>query len=195
MACGGDDASEIDHVSSTERDATAASKPARYVGEVEDSDVRVGVVADGEHARVFFCGGDDSFATATRWFNLEVHDSELNVDDGEWHLHATHSDERVDGEITHDPDAARPFSTTPIAEDTLSGLYEGTAPCGRMGLIVSQARKGAAIDAQGACVGDGHTPEQVNPIMPLAAESGKIRVQTPTEDATALLQAATLTPL
>ena len=200
MACGSDDASEIDHVSRTAHDATADAEPARYVGEVQDSDVRVGVVADAEHARVFFCGGDDSFATATRWFNLEVHDGELTADDGDWHLRATLGDAGVDGEITHDPGAARPFTTTRIVEGTLSGLYEGKSQCGRLGLIVNQPRKGGSIDAQGACVGDGHPPEQVNPITPITLESDKIRVEAPppsqdTADAEVLLQVATLTPL
>src|SRR5262245_41600199 len=84
-ACSNDAASEIDHVSGTERDASGEAEPARYVGTVEDSDVRVGVVADSEKARVFFCGGDESFATATRWFNLELDDAELSADDGDWH--------------------------------------------------------------------------------------------------------------
>jgi hypothetical protein len=186
-ACSSDAASEIDHVSSTE--------PARYVGEVEDSDVRVAVVADAAKARVFFCGGDESFATETRWFNLELDEAELSADDGDWHLRATRDEESVYGEITHDPDAPRAFSTALVAKGTLSGLYEGKAQCGRIGLIVSQAEQGSSIEAQGACVGEGHPPEQVNPITPITSEAGKIRVQAPSEDATPLLQAATLTPL
>ena len=46
-----------------------ASTPAlRYwVGTVEDSDIRLGVAQEPERARVFFCGGPSSYATATRW--------------------------------------------------------------------------------------------------------------------------------
>jgi hypothetical protein len=101
----------------------------------------------------------------------------------------------ISGSITHDPDDGRPFSARPVEKETLAGLYEGKASCGRLGLIVTQAQKNTQPSAQGACVGDDHDPEQVNPIEPIASQQGKVRVQAPGEDASPLLGAATLTPL
>lgn len=43
----------------------------RWVGAVEETDVRVAMLAGAGRARLFFCGGAESYATATRWFNIE----------------------------------------------------------------------------------------------------------------------------
>ena len=49
-------------------------------------------------------------------------------------------------------------------------------PCGRVGLIVTQPSPDETATAQGACVGPGHLPEQVNPILPIARrDDGSIR--------------------
>lgn len=191
-ACTDDDAgSDLDH---SHADA-GASQPERMVGAIDDSDVVLGVVANLERARFFFCGGDSSYATATKWFNLDFAGETLAADDGAWHLRATRAADGISGTLTHDPADARAFSAHAVAKDTLAGLYEGKAGCGRLGLIVTQADKNTQPKAQGACVGDDHDPEQVNPIEPLASQQGKIRVQAPEEDAMPLLGAATMTPL
>ena len=168
---------------------------ARYVGEVEDSDVRVAVIADAERARVFFCGGDSSYASDTHWFGLDLDGDTLDADDGAWHLHAERDGSGVHGDIEHADTAARSFSAAPVASDTLAGLYEGTGQCGRLGLIVAQTRPNAAVHAQGACVGSGHDPEQVDPIFPIALMHGGVQVQAPGEDAQPVLEPAGLTPL
>lgn len=192
-ACTDDDeGSDLDHSHS---DAGADSQPERMVGAIDDSDVVLGVVANRQRARLFFCGGDGSYATATKWFNLDFAGDELKADDGAWHLRAMRNDAGISGMITHDPDDARPFSARPIAQETLAGLYEGKAGCGRLGLVVTQGDKNTQPKAQGACVGDDHDPEQVNPIEPIASQQGKVRVQAPGEDAMPLLAAATMTPL
>jgi hypothetical protein len=73
-------------------------------------------------------------------------------------------------------------------------LWEGQGECGRLGLIVTQASPTTKIQAQGACVGDGHQPEQVNPITPIASENGKVPVEAP-DGGKVLLAPATLKPL
>lgn len=167
----------------------------RYVGEVDDSDVRVAVVADAEHARVFFCGGDSSYASDTHWFAVDVTGDTFDADDGAWQLHATRGDDGVLGDVQHGDEAARSFTTSRVVSGTLAGLYEGTGHCGRIGLIVAQTSPHADVHAQGACVGDGHDPEQVNPIFPIALMQGGVQVQAPGEDAQPVLEPASLTPL
>lgn len=176
-------------------DDSLANVPERLVGSVEDSDVVVAAVSDSAQTRLFFCGGDSSYATATRWFNLALDGDTLNADDGAWHLRATLDRDGIHGEITHDPDEARKFKAVPVAKGTLAGLYEGKAGCGRLGLIVTQPDLESDPAAQGACVGEGHDPEQVNPITPVESVEGKIRVQAPSEDKQVLMQVAGIKPL
>jgi hypothetical protein len=175
--------------------ADGGGREPRYVGEVDDSDVRVAVIADDEHARVFFCGGDSSYASDTHWFALDLDGDTLDADDGDWHLHAERGSDGVHGDLEHADDAARSFTASPVAPGTLAGLYEGTGQCGRIGLIVAQTTPDADVHAQGACVGGGHDPEQVNPIFPIALMHGGVQVQAPGEDAQPVLEPATLTPL
>jgi hypothetical protein len=62
---------------------------------------------------------------------------------------------------------------------TLTGLYSGQAPCGRVGLIVSQPSAEDEPSGQGAClrfVDDQISVEQVNPVLPLAKLEDFIRV-------------------
>jgi hypothetical protein len=42
----------------------------RWVGAIEQTDVRVAVIAGSGKVRLFFCGGAESYATATRWFDV-----------------------------------------------------------------------------------------------------------------------------
>lgn len=181
-------------VDSARTDADGGESVGRFVGEVEDSDVRVAIVADDKRARLFFCGGEASVAEKTHWFNLSKDADELEVEEGKFALRARFDGDAVSGEYAVG-DERRAFSSKRVDKATLAGLYEGTGECGRLGLIVSQSAPKAEIEAQGACVGMGHTPEQVNPILPISAEDGKIRVKAPGRDDSLLLGAAGLSPL
>jgi hypothetical protein len=169
----------------------------RWVGQVEDSDVRVAVLAGATQARIFFCGGAESYAQATRWLNLDVDTGEVRYDQAGFRVHASIQHDRVAGEIERDAQGVHAFQADLVDPATLAGLYEGQAGCGRLGLIVAQPSEQSEPVAQGACVGEGHPPEQVNPILPIAQELGRIRVQTPDTNGaqTTLLQRANLQPL
>lgn len=193
---GSGSSSETDHNAQTDADGGSASGV--FVGEVEDSDVRVAVLLDDSHVRLFFCGGADSVADKTHWFNLTKDPGDVAVARAEddaalsaaFDLDAVSGDYSVGGE-------RHAYTAQRVAKGTLSGLYEGKGECGRLGLIVRQSAPNAEITAQGACVGNGHTPEQVNPILPLSSQDGKIRVRAPgqSDDDILLLQAAGTTPL
>jgi hypothetical protein len=199
VGCGGDDANgpALHHDAGTAHDDDAGSGDAiqRFVGAVDDDDARVAVVSDRAQLRLFFCGSQGSVATSTSWFNLDVHDGAIAVA-APFKVSATIAADGVIGSVTRADGIARHFHAAPIAQGTLAGLYEGTSDCGRLGLIVTQAAPDAELSAQGACVGDGHAPEQVNPILPLTSQAGRIPVQTPGDAASAtLLRAASLQPL
>jgi hypothetical protein len=179
----------------SERDA-AVLVSTRFVGAVEDSDARVAIVRGGTYMRLFFCGGPDSVASATQWFNLDTNDDDVTITTP-WQVSAHVASDAVTGQVTRDDGIVRNFSAKPIADGTLAGLYEGKGDCGRLGLIVTQPDKSAEVSTQGACVGDGHVPEQVNPILPVSLDEGTIAVQAPGGNAgeTAQLMAAALQAL
>ncbi|HKU41887.1 MAG TPA: hypothetical protein VJR89_27205 [Polyangiales bacterium] len=150
-----------------------------WVGAVEDSDIRLGVAEQGERARLFFCGGPKSYETSTRWVvvDLAADGGGFELDDGDWQIAGTLGDDALRGKVRIGSGDARSFAARPTSDDTLAGLYEGMADCGRVGLIVTQAERSDEPTGQGACVGTGHPPEQVNPILPIALQNDAIGVE------------------
>jgi hypothetical protein len=178
LACS--DSAELGEVRPARPDAGEDAGPAlRYwVGEVEDSDIRLGVAEADDQARVFFCGGPSSYATSTRWLLRPLAaDGGFEHDEGGWQVSGTLSDDAITGTLRIGSEDSREFSARPVRKGTIAGLYEGQADCGRIGLIVNQADEDELPSAQGACVGTGHPPEQVNPILPIARKAGEIRVE------------------
>jgi hypothetical protein len=173
--------------------------PVRWVGAVEETDVRVAVIAGGGKARVYFCGGAESYTAATRWFNVFYDGGEhLEFEEDGWTIHAHLTLGGLIGEVELGDEVTRSVRADEIERSALAGLYEGKADCGRLGLIVTQATKGEPPTAQGACTNTtGKPPQQVQPIAPITSEAGKIRVRTPGggDDETLLLQPAALEPL
>jgi hypothetical protein len=158
-------------------EALVAASIERLVGTVSESDIRVAAVVEDARARLFFCGGPSSYATSTRWIVADVgEDGEIEFDDAGWVVHGTLNRGGLAGTLEQN-DAKRSFSAVRVTADTIAGLYEGTADCGRVGLIVSQPDRDSDPQGQGACVGEGHPPEQVNPILPVSLEDGAIPVK------------------
>lgn len=166
--------------SDAEVDADGAAVVAsiqRLVGTVSESDVRVAAVVEDDRARLFFCGGPSSYATSTRWIVADVgEDGKIEFDDAGWVVHGTLNRGGLSGTVEQN-DEKRSFSAVRVAPGTIAGLYEGTSDCGRVGLIVSQPDRDSDPQGQGACVGEGHPPEQVNPILPVSLEDGEIPVK------------------
>lgn len=169
----------------------------RWVGAVDDSDVRVAMIAGGGKARLYFCGGPSTYARATHWFNIDYDSGEhVEFEQDNWRIHAHLLLDGMSGEVDGVDDSTRTFRATLVTPSSLAGLYEGKADCGRVGVIVTQPNKGAAPSAQGACTSStGKPPQPVEPIVPEAG-SIEVRARTPGGgDATLLLRAAALEPL
>ncbi|HKQ68156.1 MAG TPA: hypothetical protein VJT73_02390 [Polyangiaceae bacterium] len=169
FACGGSPSSVT---------ATASSRV--FTGDVPGTDVRIGIIAADRHARFFFCGGPSSYATMTRWLPADIdaaHKLTLQVPGTEtWTLEGEVGDGEVVGSVDMGNAMARAFRATPVLQGTIAGLYEGTAPCGKLGLILLQKAVDATPVGQGACIGS-TTIEQVNPLAPIIrASDGTIRV-------------------
>lgn len=161
-----------------DRDAGNAARV--LVGAVEDSDIALGAVVAGDRARMFFCGGPSSYARATHWLQLELDadGSFAHVEDDGFEVAGRVRGNRVSGELDRPGDASAAFSAELVRAGTLAGLYDGEDDCGKLGLIVREGVSGGPERAQGACVGAGHAPQQVNPILPVGLDAdGSIPVE------------------
>lgn len=177
--------------------AERSASPLRWVGAVEQTDVSVAVLAGAGKARVYFCGGAQSSAASTRWFDFPYDGGEhIEVEQDSWRIHVHLTLRGLVGEVELGDQVTRSVQASKVDPSTLAGLYEGTADCGRVGLIVTQATKSAPPTATGACTStNGKPPRQVQPVAPITSEAGEIRVQVSGEGNTLLLRPAGLEPL
>jgi hypothetical protein len=161
-----------------EGDAAVEASIQRLVGTVDDSDIRVAAVIENrERGRVFFCGGPTSYATSTKWVSVALAaDGGFDFDADGWTVSGKLTAAALSGTVQQN-DQSRRFSALKVAPGTIAGLYDGTSDCGRVGLIVAQPDEGSDPKGQGACVGEGHPPEQVSPFLPVALKDGAISVK------------------
>lgn len=148
----------------------AEPSPRAWVGEVQGTDIKVALADRGDSVALFFCGGDDSYTDSTRWFSEGALLGEpFSFTEDGWSIDGG-IDERVfSGSLKTDieTDIARNWMAEPVAPGTVAGLYEGDAPCGKLGLIVTQATVDDAPTGQGACLRVENSDvivEQVNPV-------------------------------
>jgi hypothetical protein len=154
-----------------------------FTGTLEGTDARVAAVATDKHARLYFCGGDTSYETLSRWVPADIGKSgDLTADETAamgWSLRAALREGILSGSVETGDGGSYPFEAKIVDGRTIAGLYEGLSPCGKVGVIVSQDSSKDDPVAQGACIGSGTTIDihQVNPVAPLARDSkGAIRV-------------------
>jgi hypothetical protein len=148
-----------------------ALPPRVFVGEVTGTDVRLAVIATARRARIYFCGGNSTYATATRWLAADLDTGQrLTLQAPQnWQLDGQLVEATLSGTIDMGDGVSHPFAAAGVGQGTIAGLYEATAPCGKVGLIVAQLSPASDAIGQGACIGE--TPAQVmqvNPVMPLA---------------------------
>jgi hypothetical protein len=163
-----------------------------FVGALSGSDVKLGAIASAKRARLFFCGGPESYEDMTRWLVVEVDPSSAFALDADgWRIDGTLDPQQLRGQLQRDGEDAAEFAAQRVDADTLAGVYEGMDRCGRVGLIVTQPAPDEPATAQGACVAEGHLPEQVNPILPIALDAdGAIAVELMGERMASLVAAA-----
>ncbi len=144
-------------------------EPSVWVGELRGTDVKVALADKGDGAMVlFFCGGDESYATGTHWSSEGVlRTKPFSSSEGDWTVEGAIKGNVASGKASSDLLPSRSWTATSGDSSTIAGLYEGSAPCGKLGLIVTQRTVGDAPSGQGACLRvEGGRPvvEQVNPI-------------------------------
>lgn len=155
--------------------------PNVWLGELEGTDVNVALADKGGGAMVlFFCGGDDSYTTHTRWFPEGVLRTQpFSFSEADWRVEGAIKGSLASGKASSDVFSRRAWTATSANYQTISGLYEGSAPCGKLGLIVTQRTANDAPSGQGACLrmeGGKAVVEQVNPIRLAESNAREIAV-------------------
>jgi hypothetical protein len=161
---------------------SATQPPARvWVGAVEGTEVKVALADRNGAVELFFCGGPDSFATNTRWFvEGALLDAPFSFTSGGWSVKGDVRERVASGNVQADNDEPAAWTAAAADPATIAGLYEGSAPCGKLGLIVSQPTADDEPTGQGACLrveGERVTVEQVNPVrLTQRSAAGEIAV-------------------
>jgi hypothetical protein len=154
---------------SDDTESTAADpKPGVWVGEVRDSDVKVALADRDGAPQLFFCGGDASYTTHTRWFAQgALLSAPFSFSESGWSVAGEVKGDSISGTVLAENEGAGVWTANAADSSTIAGLYEGVAPCGKLGLIVTQRAADEEPTGQGACLRDfeqGLIVEQVNPV-------------------------------
>jgi hypothetical protein len=182
--------------SSSSPPGDSAAATVRFVGVLPGTDVQMAAVTSEHHARLYFCGGDTSYATSTKWLVAPLDGAgaiALGPPDSPWRLRATVVGGSLQGSIDRGDGLPAAFSAERVSESSLTGLYEANAPCGKVGVIVTQASGTDAAAVQGACIPTDSTVPivQVNPLLPVALQGdGSLGVTPAGTTETAFVRAA-----
>jgi hypothetical protein len=156
-----------------------------WVGALDETDAKVGVVHEDGNTVLFFCGGETSYPVLTRWFSGPTAlESAFSFEAAGFRVDGELVGDALEGSVLRSGEGSHAWRADPAIPGTLTGLYSGQAACGRVGLIVSQPRAEDEPTGQGACVRfiDGQiTVEQVNPVLPLKQLEDFIRVTVASE--------------
>jgi hypothetical protein len=160
--------------------SSCGSSTTTYVGTVDGTDVSVGLVTDGSHAALFFCGGPTSYATSTKWFRFGDSQDTFTAMKGTWTATGTTSVSAASGTLDRGDGQKLSWSAARVPDGSILGLYESIGAQGTAGIVVrsetdASGTQGAFIDAQLAI-------EQIIPILPLEATEHGLHVQIAGQD-------------
>lgn len=149
------------------------------VGQVSDSDITLGVVAEDDTLTVYACGGADTFATHTRWFEGTFGDGDdpdaFEIEQDGFTLSGRRSRDGLAGVLQEPDGSMRPFGAFPTGEDTLSGLYFAAIDGCRTGVVLFATPDG--VDGQGTYCNDQGEFIQVIILQPAQLQANGIEVQ------------------
>jgi hypothetical protein len=186
-------ACSADHESAT---PAPEATPRVFTGEVAGTDAQVSAIVTSHHARLYFCGGASTYTTLSRWIPAVTSRGEVTADETAgkgFSVRATLDGDELSGTLSTGDAGAYSFHAGVTNDGTVAGLYEATSPCGKVGVIVTQATAKDEPAAQGACIGTGNVVDihQVNPVLPLVrTKDGSIRVVVDGSSTEVLVRAA-----
>ena len=151
--------------------ASCGSSTTTYVGAVQGTDVAVGLVTDGSHTALFFCGGPSSFATSTKWLRFARSGDTFDQSNGAWKVAGALDGASASGTVDRGDGQALSWSATRVDDGSPEGLYESVSGSGTGGVVVR-----GPSDAQGAFTDPQQKITQIIPIFPLDLEPQGLRV-------------------
>lgn len=140
-----------------------------FVGDVEGTDIRVGLVTEGGQVAMFFCGGPTSYTQSTKWFRGASEASAISFAANGWVAKGGANGDTASGTVDPGNGNALRWTAHRVPEDGLPGLYELKDDYGTAGVIVLDAEH-----AQGALVpkNSAIAVEQIEAIRPVRAGNG-----------------------
>jgi hypothetical protein len=147
--------------------------PATYVGDVDGTDMKIGIVTEGGKVAMFACGGPTSYAQATKWFRGASEPMTISFSSDGWVAKASASGDMATGTIDRGTGIAFRFTAKKVPEDGVAGLYELKDQNGTAGVVVidSQHAQGALVPVNPAIA-----IEQIEAILPVSRVSDGIQV-------------------
>jgi hypothetical protein len=130
-------ASAVPFVGCDDREEAAAAPNAAgtFVGTVNGTDIRVGVVAKGGVAIAFFCGGPASLRD-TAWLRGEARAGALECSVAPARARGSFDGARLSGAFEPGDGRSLAFAASAVPDDGIAGLYELSDGSGRAAVIV-----------------------------------------------------------
>lgn len=150
------------------------------VGQLDGSDVVLGVVlSDDDEITAYACGGVDTYATHSRWFEGRFGEGDdpdaFSIELEDFVLSGRRTSDAIAGSL-RDPDGTtRSFTVAPTADDSLSGLYDADVDGCRTGVVLFSTPDG--VEGQGTYCNDAGEFIQVIILQPVALSAGGVQVQ------------------
>jgi hypothetical protein len=138
-----------------------------FVGEVEGTDVRVGLVTEGGSVAMFFCGGATSYTQSTKWFRGAAEPRSIAFAANSWVAKGSADGDTASGIVDRGNGIPLRWTAHKVSEDGLPGLYELKDDHGTAGVIVLDADH-----AQGALVSKTMAVQQIEAIRPVRNGNG-----------------------
>ncbi len=150
------------------------------VGAVDDTDIVLGVLIDGDDIAVYQCGGPRTVQTHTLWYRGSIGDAAnpdaFDLEADGFRLVGMRSADGLGGELLDPSGDSFTFVVDPVAEGGAAGVYLGIHDGLHTGIIVRG--EGDDLTAQGATCGRNDPCSQVIILSPIAIVGNGLTVTT-----------------
>jgi len=151
-----------------------------YVGAVASTDVAVGMVSDGSHVALFFCGGPTSVTTSTKWLRFAGSAPSFQISLNGWTVVGSFDGSTASGTVDRGDGKPLSWSATRAPAGSVVGLYGFADSSGTSGVVVQSTDPanvtGAFIETKTASI------QQIVPIMPLERTNAGLHVTVSARD-------------
>lgn len=163
----------------------AADDTRMRVGRADSGDMAFAAAVEDDTISVYACGGEQTFATNTRWFrDGTLADDAFSMELDGWTIAGDVAARTIDGTLTDPAGNQIAWSVEAVGDDELAGLYTKEIDGCVTGLVVQ--RDGETLDTQGTWCNDRAEFAQVIVLPPVVVkdEGIKVKVERPTDGPT-----------